>query len=47
VVAAMIGALAFLANRDWQAEDGGPDEMAAAFDAYADAVRPALAGHWR
>jgi AcrR family transcriptional regulator len=47
VLAAVIGALVFLANRDWQAGATlGADEMTAAFDAYADQVRPALAGHW-
>ena len=47
VLAAVIGALVFLANRDWRAADGqDPDAIAAAFDAYADAVVPALAGHW-
>jgi AcrR family transcriptional regulator len=47
VLAAMIGALVFLANRDWQA--GGertPEAMSAAFDAYADEVASALTGHW-
>jgi AcrR family transcriptional regulator len=52
VLAALIGALVFLANRDGQAagapQAAGPqaEAMAAAFDAYADAVGPALAGHW-
>jgi AcrR family transcriptional regulator len=47
VLAAVTGALVFLANRDVQAgNDQSPDAMAAAFDAYADAVIPALAGHW-
>jgi MftR C-terminal domain len=47
VLAAMIGALVFLANKDWQASDTeSPEDLAAAFDAYADAVIPALAGHW-
>jgi hypothetical protein len=47
VLAAMIGALAFLANRDWRAGgDRSPEAMSAAFDAYADEVRPALTGHW-
>jgi hypothetical protein len=47
VLAAMIGALVFLANRDWRrGVDEGPDTMAAAFDAYADAALPALTGHW-
>jgi hypothetical protein len=31
----------------WQASDTeSPEDLAAAFDAYADAVIPALAGHW-
>ena len=47
VLAAVIGALVFLANKDWQASDKeSPEDLAAAFDAYADAVIPALAGHW-
>lgn len=47
VLAAVIGSVVFLANRDWLAagrED--PEAMAAAFDRYADQLRPALAGHW-
>ena len=48
VLAAVIGAMVFLANKDWQAGDKeSPEDLAAAFDAYADAVIPALAGHWR
>jgi AcrR family transcriptional regulator len=47
VLAAVIGAMVFLANKDWQASDTeSPEDLAAAFDAYADAVIPALAGHW-
>jgi AcrR family transcriptional regulator len=46
VLAAVIGAIAFLANRDWEAGDGTPDAMAAAFDGYAGALMPAIAGHW-
>ena len=47
VLAAMIGALVFLANRDWQAaSDQSPEAMSAAFDAYADEVSAALTGHW-
>ena len=47
VLAAMIGALVFLANRDLRAgDDLSLEAMTAAFDAYADAVIPALAGHW-
>ena len=47
VLAAMIGALVFLANRDWQAGDNqDPAALVAAFDAYADAALPALSGHW-
>jgi AcrR family transcriptional regulator len=47
LLAAVIGALVFLANRDWRV--GGrpsPQAMAAAFEAYADQVIPALSGHW-
>jgi AcrR family transcriptional regulator len=47
LLAAMIGMLVFLANRDWRDGDNqGPEAMAAAFDAYADQVIPALNGHW-
>jgi len=48
VLAAVIGALAFLADRDWRSGDNNPepDAMAANFDAYVDAVVPALSGHW-
>jgi AcrR family transcriptional regulator len=47
VLAAMIGALVFLANRDWQAGDNqDPEALVAAFDAYADTALPALSGHW-
>ena len=35
------------ANKDWQASGKeSPEDLAAAFDAYADAVIPAMAGHW-
>jgi AcrR family transcriptional regulator len=47
VLAAVIGALAFLADRDWRSGDNPePDAMAANFDAYVNAVVPALSGHW-
>jgi hypothetical protein len=47
VLAAMVGALPFLANRDWQAGgDRSPEAMSAAFDAYAVEVTSALTGHW-
>ena len=47
VLAAMIGALVFLAHRDLRTgDDLSLEAMTAAFDAYADAVIPALAGHW-
>jgi AcrR family transcriptional regulator len=47
VLAAVIGALVFLANRDWRdGDDQSPEAMAAAFDAYADQVIPALTGRW-
>jgi AcrR family transcriptional regulator len=47
VLAAVIGSLVFLANRDLRDEDDqGPDAIAAAFDSYAEEVLPALTGHW-
>ena len=47
MLAAVIGSLDFLANRDWRAGgDPSPESMAAAFDAYADEVAPTLTGHW-
>ncbi|MDX6335962.1 MAG: hypothetical protein QOG05_3302 [Streptosporangiaceae bacterium] len=47
VLAAMIGALVFLANRDWRAGgDPSAEAMSAAFDAYAGEVTSALSGHW-
>ncbi|HEY7014068.1 MAG TPA: TetR family transcriptional regulator [Streptosporangiaceae bacterium] len=47
LLAAVIGALAFLANRDLRASgEESPQAMAAAFDVYADQVIPALTGHW-
>jgi len=43
----VIGALAFLANRDLRASgEQSPHAVAAAFDGYADQVIPALTGHW-
>src|ERR1700747_1001128 len=48
VLAAGIGAMVVLPNKDWQASDKeSPEDLAAAFDAYADVVIPALAGHWQ
>src|SRR5690349_7787652 len=47
VLAAVIGALVFLSDRDWRAGDNpDPEAMGATFDAYVDAVVPALSGHW-
>jgi len=47
VLAAVIAALVFLANRDWRdGDDQSPEAMAAAFDAYAGQVVPALTGRW-
>ncbi len=47
VLAAVIGSLVFLANRDRRAGgDPSPEAMAAAFDTYADEVTSALSGHW-
>lgn len=48
VLAAVIGALVFLANQDWRAgDDQSPEAMSAAFGAYADQVIPALTSRWR
>jgi AcrR family transcriptional regulator len=47
VLAAVIGALVFLSDRDWRAGDNpDPEAMGATFDAYVAAVVPALSGHW-
>jgi hypothetical protein len=47
VLAAMIGAPVFLANREWQAgSDRTPEAMSLAFEASADQAASALAGHW-
>jgi AcrR family transcriptional regulator len=47
VLAAVIGALVFLANQDWRAgDDQSPEAMSAAFGAYADQVIPALSQRW-
>ena len=47
LLAAMIGALVFLASRDCRAADSrDPQAMAAAFDAYAAELTAALRGHW-
>jgi len=41
------GVLTFLATRDWRARGGGTvASMLAAFDACAEQIDPALAGHW-
>ena len=47
LLAAMFGAIGFLASREWrEAGCPGPEAMAAAFDAYADQATAALSGHW-
>ena len=47
LLAAMFGAIGFLASREWREQGSpGPEAMAACFDAYADQLTPALAGHW-
>ncbi len=47
LLAALIGTLVFLANRDCRAAGNqNPDAMTAAFDAYAGEIVPALTGHW-
>lgn len=47
LLAAMFGAIGFLASREWR-EQGcpGPEAMAASFDAYADQLTATLTGHW-
>ena len=48
IVAAVFGSLASMATKDWRAHGGGSvASMLAAFDACAEQVGPALAGHWR
>ena len=47
IIAMVFGGLTFLANRDWRARGGGSvASMLAAFDAFAEQLVPALAGHW-
>jgi AcrR family transcriptional regulator len=47
IVAMVFGGLTFLANRDWRARgEGGVASMLAAFDAFAEQLVPAVAGHW-
>lgn len=47
LLAAMFGAIVFLANQEWREKgSGGAEAMAAAFDAYAGQMTAALAGHW-
>lgn len=48
ILAALFGAIVFLANQEWSEKGAtSPDEMAAAFDLYADQMLAALTGHWR
>lgn len=47
LLAAMFGTIAFLANQEWRDKGSSdPEVLAAAFDAYADQLTAALAGHW-
>jgi AcrR family transcriptional regulator len=47
VLAAMFGAVAFLASQEWRAQGcPGPEDLAAAFDSYAAQLLPAVVGHW-
>jgi AcrR family transcriptional regulator len=47
VLAAVFGAIVFLANQEWIDQDSSsPEAMAVAFDAYADQLLPALTGRW-
>jgi AcrR family transcriptional regulator len=48
IIAVVFGGLVSLATKDWRGRGGGSvASLLAAFDAYADQVSPALAGHWR
>lgn len=47
VMVGVFGMVVFLASKDWlERGDPTPAEMSAAFDAYAEQVRPAISGHW-
>jgi AcrR family transcriptional regulator len=47
LLAAVFGAIIFLANQEWRDQGSAdPGAMAAAFDAYAGQLTAALAGHW-
>jgi AcrR family transcriptional regulator len=47
LIAVVFGGLVFLANHEWRADHGRTMEaMLAKFDACADQLGPALAGHW-
>jgi AcrR family transcriptional regulator len=47
LLAAMFGAIAFLASQEWRDQGcPGPEAMAASFDSYTDQMTAALAGHW-
>jgi hypothetical protein len=43
----MFGAVAFLASQEWRDQGcPGPEDLAAAFDAYTGQLTAAVAGHW-
>jgi AcrR family transcriptional regulator len=47
LLAALFGAIGFLASQEWREQGGpGPEALAASFDSYADQLTAALAGHW-
>jgi AcrR family transcriptional regulator len=47
VLAALFGAVAFLASQEWRDQGSpGPEDLAAAFDTYIGQLAPAVAGHW-
>jgi AcrR family transcriptional regulator len=47
LLAAIFGAILFLADREWREQgSAGPEPLVAAFDAYAGHLTAALAGHW-
>lgn len=48
LLAAVFGAITFLADREWRDQgSAGPEAMAAAFDAYAGQLTATFAGHWK
>ena len=47
LLAALFGAVAFLASQEWRDQGcPGPEDLAATFDLYIGQLAPAVAGHW-